>query len=166
MPGVIVVVYGVAWVTVVVGMIVIMGVHVIVPTMAMDVVVVGTHVYMVMVWTIVVVVGRNVPIEVGGYGVATEAEVVGCAIEMTGVLVVEPDALEVDGHIDLFASICVISIEPDLIVLRVDSFGPYFVNEGVGLNFVFIATIDHNLTLCIEIVDCTCCLCVGEIADR
>lgn len=165
-PRIVVIVHGIVWVAMVVGMVVVVRVHVIVPTMAMDVVVVGAYICMVVVGTVVVVIGGDVPVEVGGYCVATETEIVGCAIQMAGVLVVEPDALQVDGHVDLFACVCVVGIKPDLIVLRVDSFGPYFVYESIGLDFVFVATIDHNLTLSVEIVDCTCCLCVGEIANR
>lgn len=166
MPRIVVIEHRIVGVTMVVRMVVVIGVHVVVPAMAMDIVVVAANKVVVVVRTAVVMIGRDMPIEVGSYSMAAEAQVVGCAIEVAGALIVEPYTLEVERHIDLFAGIGVVSIEPDLVVLGVDLLGPDLVDESVGLDFVFVATVDHNLTLSVEIFDSSQSLPMGEIADR
>ena len=136
------------------------------PSVAVNVIVVGASEVNWVVRTGVGIVGRNHPHKGrGGVGVM-EPQIGGCAVHMARGVVEEPDGAEVDGHHDFLSGIGIVAVNPDFEELRVDSFGPCFVEEHVGLDFVFIAGINHQLVLRVQIVDRTHGLREGEVAQR
>ncbi len=78
---------------------------------------------------------------------------------------IHPNAVEVDGHEDLFSGVCVEGIDPDLIVGGIELFGPELVDDGIGWDLVGIAAVDHHLVLLVEHGDCTLNLGQVEIPD-
>ena len=78
----------------------------------------------------------------------TEPEGLGRAVDVS--VFNEPDAFEVDGHVDLFAGVGVIAVEPDFIERRGYLLGPHLVEEDVGGQFVCIAAVDHQFVLVVQ----------------
>ncbi len=128
------------------------------PSVEVYIVVVGAMVVCGVMVTGVRMIGRMHPYK-GGCGMGVMESEVGCgAVHMAGGIVEEPDGAEVDGHHHLFAGIGVVAVDPDLKELRVYTFGPSFVEYHVGLDLVFIACVDHQLVLRVEVVGGTQCL--------
>ena len=136
------------------------------PSVAVNVIVVGASEVNWVVWTGVGIVGRNHPHKGRGGVCVMEAQIGGSAVHMARGVVEEPDGAEVDGHHDFLSGIGIVAVNPDFEELRVDSFGPCFVEQHVGLDFVFIAGINHQLVLRVQIVDRTHGLREGEVAQR
>ena len=122
------------------------------PAVAVNLVVVGVSVVEVRIVEVAGegVVGRHSPVEVGRCHGAAEAQVLGCAVHAVAVGVVEPDAGKVDRHIDFFARVGIIAIEPYFVVFAVDGLGPYLVDDYVCGQFVFISAVDHQFGLCVQ----------------
>ena len=138
------------------------------PAKAVNLIVVGVAVVEVRVVVVAHegVVGRHCPVEVGrGHG-AAEAQELCRAVHPVAVGVVEPDAGQVDGHIDLLARVGVVSIKPDFVVLAVHALGPYFVDNDVCGQLVVVAAVYHQLVLCVERVCHACCLRARKVAHR
>ena len=112
------------------------------------------------------VVGRHRPVEVGrGHG-AAEAQELRRAVHPVAVWVVEPDAGQVDGHIDFFAGVGIIAVQPDFVILAVDALGPHFVDYHVGGQFVLVTAVNHQFVLCVERIGHAVGLTAGEITHR
>lgn len=135
------------------------------PTVAVNIVVVCANIAVYVMMTFKVSIGRNSPAESGCYIGVTEAEVVSSTVDATAVVVDEPDAAKIDRHIYFFSGVSVISVDPNFIVLRVDLFCPCFVKEHIGLDFVFVTTVDHQLSLSVEVVHSAGSLTISEITN-
>ena len=133
------------------------------PSMAMDVVVVGPCISGTVGEARVGVVGRDAPSDGGDADLDTEAQVLGCVVHAAGA--VEPNAMQVEGHVDFVAGVGVETVDPNLVVGGVDALHPDFVDEYVGLNLVIVSAVNHQLVLGVEIVDGACGLAVGEVVD-
>ena len=132
----------------------------VVPAIEVDVVVIAADVAY-WVWTTSEgVVFRHVPAEGGQHGVGVESQVLSGAVVAHAV--VEPDAAQVDGHVDFVSSVGVEAVEPHFIVFGVDFFGPDFGDDDVGLNLVGVAAIDHELWLVVEVGHSAADLAIGE----
>lgn len=140
---------------VVVGVVVRSGGH---PTIAVYFVVIGANEVSRTMWASVGVVGRNHPAEGWGRMSVVEPQIGGGTIHTGRCVVEEPYGAEVDGHHDLFSCIGIVAVYPYFEELRVYSFCPCFIEQYVGLDFIFIAGIDHQLVLRVQVVDCAQCL--------
>ena len=74
-----------------------------------------------------------------------ETQVVGGAVHV--VSFVKPHARQVDRHVYLFAGVCVVAEDPQLVVLRVDGLVPHIGEDDVGGELVLIAAIHHQFGL-------------------
>ena len=149
----------------VVGVISVMTWMGVVPTMEVYIIMVGAHIMWMVVRTYIRVIGRYCPYKSGYRGIATETQVCRCTVHVTGVLVEEPYAVQVEGHVDFFSGIGIISVYPELVILRIDFLCPYLVDQSIGLNFVLVPAVNHDFLLGIEVVHRTSHLSVGEVAD-
>ena len=111
-------------------------------------------------------VGGHDPREGGQWAGVAETQCGGGAVHAGACLVVEPDAGEVDGHVDFVAGVGVEAVEPYFVELVVHAFGPNLVDEHVGLNLVVVAAVDHQFGLGVEVSHGAVGLAVGEIAYR
>lgn len=136
------------------------------PTRLMDVIVVGIEESGGVEPTMEGAIGRHHPAPCGSPVGVAETQHGGSVVHTHAGTVVEPDATQVDGHIDFVAGVGIVAVEPNLIELGVDTFGPYLVDEYVGFNLIGIATIDHQLVLRIEVTDGSFGLRIGKITYR
>lgn len=88
-----------------------------------------------------------------------------CCIIIAGIGAGKPYAFKVNRHIDFFSRISIVAEYPNLIELRIDFLGPYFVEKHISLYLIGIAAVYHKLVLRIEIADSARHLTVGEVAD-
>lgn len=112
------------------------------------------------------VVGRHGPVEVGHGHVAAEAEVLSGAVHASADGIVEPDATQVEGHINFLAGIGIETKQPYFVELAVDGFGPDLVDDDIGGQLVLEAAVDHQLVLSVESCGHSGGLLVGEVAYR
>lgn len=112
------------------------------------------------------IVGRHGPEECGRAVRMTETERRGRIVHARSCAIKKPYAPEVDRHIDFVSGVSIPSINPNLVVLRVDSLCPYFVKKDVSLDFVIISAINHNFLLGVEITDGPLGLTIGKIVNR
>lgn len=96
------------------------------------------------------VVGRHRPIEVGRGHRGAEAQILCRAIYTAAVVVVEPDACQVDGIVNLLARVGIIAIQPNLVVFAVHRLIPHFIDNHIRSQLVGIAAINHQLRLPVE----------------
>lgn len=134
--------------------------------MAVHLVVVGACVAWTVVDASVGVVGRHGPSHRGPpqASVGAEPQVLCRVVHASGA--VEPDALQVDGHIYLVARVGIVAVDPQLVECRVDAFCPHLVEEHVGLYFVVVAAVNHQLALAVEIVHRAFGLAAREVEHR
>ena len=136
------------------------------PTRTVDVVVVGAYVVRYVHGAGEVVVGGHAPEDGGHFCGATESQILCCAVEAATIAVVEPDATQVEGHVDFFSSVGIVAENPQLVISAGYTFGPDVRNDDVGLNLVIIATVDHHLVLSVEELHAAVSLRVREIHNR
>ena len=79
---------------------------------------------------------------------------------------VEPDALQVYRHVNLFAGVGVPAVDPQLVVSRIHLLGPHLVQQNVGLNLVLVAAVDHQLALAVEVAHRAVGLAAREVEHR
>ena len=135
------------------------------PTWLVDVIVVGVKESGGVETTLERTIGRHDPSESWKRTGIAEAQGGGSAVHTGSRGVVEPYASEIQRHIDFVAGVGVETVEPNFVELGVDLFGPHFVDENVGLDFVVIAAVDHKLGLSVEVTDSALGLTEGEIAN-
>ena len=135
------------------------------PARLVDVIVIGVEESGSVETTLEGAVGRHNPSEGGKRTGVAETQGGGSAVHTGAGGVVEPDAAEIDRHIDFVAGVGVETVDPNFVELGVDFFGPDFVDENVGLDFVVIAAVDHKLGLSVEVTDGALGLTEGEIAN-
>ena len=133
------------------------------PAVAVDIIVVTACVAWMVCDASVGVVGRYAPHECGHADIDAEAQVLGCVVHAAGA--VEPNAMQVEGHVDFVAGVGIETVDPNLVVGGVDALHPDFVDEYVGGQLVLVATVNHQLVLIVQAGYCACCLAVGEIKD-
>ena len=110
------------------------------------------------------VVGWHRPHKGGRGNVGAEAQILS-GIVVTSSCAWQPDAFQVHGHIYLFAGVAVVAEYPHFEELGIHAFCPHLVQYHVGLYFVGVATVYHQLVLCIQIAHRATHLAVGEVAD-
>ena len=134
--------------------------------MAVHLVVVGACVARTVHYARVVVVGRHGPSHRGPpqASVSAEPQVLCRVVHASGA--VEPDALQVDGHVYLVARVGIVAVDPQLVECRVDAFCPHLVEEHVGLYFVVVAAVNHQLALAVEVVHRAFGLAAREVEHR
>lgn len=135
------------------------------PAIDMDIIVIGAVIDRRVGYTNKCVVVRHRPLDVGVGCVTLEAQEVGGAVETTVVVVVQPHASQVEGHKYLFSSIGVIAKEPYLIVVGIGSLHPDVRNDDVGLQFVFVAAVDDQFVLMLQVIDGTAGLWSRKVTD-
>ena len=111
---------------------------------------------------------------VGGHGpcyrrhpeaaVGAEPQVLRRVVHAAGA--VEPDALQVYGHVYLLARVGVVAVDPQLVECRVDPLGPHLVEEHVGLYLVVVAAVDHQFALAVEVAHRAFSLAAREVEHR
>lgn len=109
------------------------------------------------------VIHRHVPSKSRRLVVAAEAEVSSSAIVM--IAAVEPDATQVDRHVNLVARVSIPSIKPNLIELRVHLLGPNLAHQAVSLNLVAISAVDEQLSDMVQALHSALSLSVSKISD-
>lgn len=136
------------------------------PAVAVHIVVVGAHIARTVYYTRIRIVCRHRPRYRGLVQRArrAEAQVLRRVVHMSGA--VEPDALQVYWHVNLLASVGVPAVNPQLIVCRVHFLGPDLVQQNIGLDFVLIATVNHQFALSVEITHRSVRLAAGEVEHR
>jgi hypothetical protein len=77
----------------------------------------------------------------------------------------EPYALQVERHVDFVTRIGVVTVDPQLVVGRVDALHPDLVDQHIGLDFVIVPAVDHHLLLRVEVLHRALGLWKGEVAD-
>lgn len=139
-----------------------------VPAIAVDVMMVGVAAVEVRVVVVAHkgVVGRHGPVEVGHGHVAAEAQILCCAVHASADGIVEPDATQVEGHINFLTGIGIETEQPYFVELAVDGFGPDLVDDDIGGQLVLEAAVDHQLVLSVESCGHSGGLLVGEVAYR
>ena len=114
----------------------------------------------------VVVVGRHGPCNRRHpqASVGAETQVLCRVVHAPGA--VEPDALQVYGHVYLLARVGVVAEDPQLVECRVDALGPHLIEEHVGLNLVVVAAVYHQFVLAIEVAYRAFGLAAREVEHR
>ena len=133
------------------------------PAVTVDVVVVTAHVARDVLSACIWVIGWDIPFEARHPDRCVEAQVLRRVVHPAGT--VEPDALQVERHVDFVARIGIEAVDPQFVVGRVDSLHPDLVNQHVGFDFVIVPAVDHHLLLCVEVLYCALSLLKGEVAD-
>ena len=134
------------------------------PTIAVHVIVVGTRIDHGVGDPHIVAICRHSPNDVGSINLAAETQIFG-SIEHA-VAMLQPYTVEVEGHKNLFARIGVITIDPQLVILTVYTLVPHLIEQHVGLQFVFVAAVNHHLVLRVEVLRHADCLRISKIVHR
>ena len=131
--------------------------------MTVDVIVVGSRVARVVRPADIRIVWWNIPGQRRHVDRGVEPQILRCVVHPS--CTIEPDAVEVDGHIDFVASVGVVSIDPYLVIGGVDALHPHLVQQYIRFYFVIVAAVNHYLLLCVQVGDCTLSLRPSEVVD-
>jgi len=131
--------------------------------MTVYVVVVGATVSMPVYHAGVGAIGRDVPGQRMSAHIDPEPQVLGCVVHVS--CAVQPDAFQIEWHIDFVAGVGIVAVDPELVVGGVDSLHPYLVDKHVGRQLILVAEVNHHLVLSVEVTDRSGGLAVGEVVD-
>ena len=134
------------------------------PAVEVDIIVVGADIAGAMQHPRVGVVRRHIPCKCRASHRGVEPQELSRVVYPSGA--VEPHTLQVQRHIDLLARVGVVAEHPQLIVGRVDALRPHLVHQDVGLNLVFVATVNHDFVLRIQVPHRARGLTLREVAYR
>lgn len=110
------------------------------------------------------VVGRDVPRQRRPVHTRAEAQVLCRVVDLCPA--VEPDALQVDGHVNLVTRVGIVSEDPQLVVRRVHAFHPHLVQEYVCRDLILVSAVNHQLVLAVQVAHRAQRLAVREVVCR
>lgn len=134
------------------------------PAMAVYVVVVATHITRTVYHACIRMVRRDIPREMRCPYRRAETQVLCSIVHAAGAI--QPHTLQVQWHVYLVACVSIVAENPQLVIGRVDPFCPDLIHEYVSLYLVFVAAVNHNFVLPIQVVYRAFRLASGEVMHR
>lgn len=147
----------------IVGVVVYVRVVAIVPSLAVNVVVIGIIELCWACRTHIGVVWWHRPAEGRATMRGLESQIGGCAVDVA--VGEQIDALQVDGHIYLVASVGIVAIQPNFVERGANLLGPNLVYKAVGRQLVLVAAVNHQLILIVQVSNSPCSLIVSKVEN-